>query len=90
MRPLSLLLLLASSVQAEPPEYKREIAPLFEEYCYRCHDDETQKGDVRLDDLKADFAREHELWDKIEKQIITNEMPAKKPFLSDEQRLKIT
>ncbi len=88
--PLFLFFLLASSVQAEPPGYKKEIMPFLEEYCYRCHDDDTQKGDVRLDDLKADFAREHELWDKIEEQIITNEMPPKKPFLTDEHRLKIT
>jgi cytochrome c553 len=71
---------------AKPEDIKR----LFEKHCYRCHNDEKQKGDIRLDNVKLDFARERELWDKIEEQIITNEMPPKKPFLSDEQRLKVT
>jgi hypothetical protein len=72
------------------PYSEKDIKPLFEKHCYRCHNDEKQKGDLRLDTVKFDFARERELWDKIEEQIITNEMPPKKPFLSDEQRLKVT
>jgi len=72
------------------PYSEKDIKPLFEKHCYRCHNDEKQKGDIRLDNVKLDFARERELWDKIEEQIITNKMPDKKPFLSTEQRLKIT
>ena len=71
---------------AKPKDIKR----LFEKHCYRCHNDEKQKGDIRLDNIKLDFARERGLWDKIEEQIITNKMPDEKPFLSTEQRLKIT
>jgi len=72
------------------PYSEKDVHGLFEKHCYRCHNDEKQKGDLRLDTVKFDFARERELWDKIEEQIITNEMPPKKPFLSDEQRLKVT
>jgi hypothetical protein len=67
-----------------------EITTHFVQHCHRCHNDKTQKGDVRLDNVKFDFAQERELWDKIEKQIATNEMPPEKPFLSDDQRLSIT
>jgi hypothetical protein len=67
-----------------------EITTLFVQHCHRCHNDKTKKGDVRLDNVTFDFAQERELWDKIEKQIATNEMPPEKPFLSDDQRLNIT
>lgn len=30
-------------------DYAREIKPILEEKCYRCHDDEKVKGDLRLD-----------------------------------------
>jgi hypothetical protein len=72
------------------PYSEKDIQPLLEKHCYRCHGDKKQKGDIRLDTVKLDFARERELWDKIEEQIVTNEMPPKKPFLSDDQRLKFT
>ena len=66
------------------------IVPLLKTHCFRCHNDKLQKGDIRLDNAKRDFARERELWDKVEKQIAANEMPPEKPFLSGDQRLMIS
>jgi len=80
----------AQTNHSRQPYSEKDIKPLFEKHCYRCHNGEKQKGDLRLDTVKFNFARELELWDKIEEQIFTNEMPPKKPFLSDEQRLKVT
>jgi hypothetical protein len=72
------------------PYSELDIKPLLKQHCIRCHNDKTRKGDVRLDNLRFDFARERELWDKIEEQIVTNEMPPEKPFMSDHQRLEMT
>ena len=80
----------ANTDHVKQPYSEKDIEPLLKKHCIRCHNAATQKGDVRLDNLKLDFARERELWDKIEEQLVTNEMPAKEPFLSAEQRLKIT
>lgn len=33
--------------------YAKDIRPLFEASCFRCHGDEKQKGDLRLDSLEA-------------------------------------
>lgn len=33
--------------------YAKDIKPLFEASCIRCHGDEKQKGDLRLDSLEA-------------------------------------
>ena len=91
MRLLFLTLLLGSFAHAGPVQGAyEEFAPLFKTHCYRCHNEKTHKGDIRLDNLKADFARERELWDKVEQMIDSNEMPPKKPFLTDSQRVKIT
>ncbi len=75
--------------QSRAAGYEEQIAPLLKQNCYRCHNEETHQGDIRLDNLMADLARERELWDKIEEQIATNEMPPEKPFLSEDQRVKI-
>ena len=80
----------AVSAEKNKAAKPKDIIRLFEKHCYRCHNAETQKGDVRLDNVKVDFARERELWDKVEQMIDSNEMPPKKPFLTDSQRVKIT
>jgi len=72
------------------PYSEKDIEILFEKHCIRCHNGTMQKGHIRLDNVKLDFARERELWDKIKEQIVTNEMPPKQPFLSADQRLKFT
>src|SRR3989442_10061653 len=33
--------------------YAKDIRPLFEASCFRCHGDEKQKGELRLDSLEA-------------------------------------
>ena len=33
--------------------YAKDIRPLFEASCFRCHGDEKQKGDLRLDSLET-------------------------------------
>src|SRR2546426_12675735 len=33
--------------------YAKDIRPLFEASCFRCHGEERQKGELRLDSLEA-------------------------------------
>ena len=75
---------------ASGSDYERRIEPLLNKHCYRCHNGETREGNVRLDNVKLDFAKERELWDEVEKQISTNEMPPEAPFLTADNRLEIT
>jgi len=35
--------------------YAKDIRPILEESCFRCHGEERQKGDLRLDSLQAVF-----------------------------------
>ena len=36
--------------------YEKDIRPIFEKNCFKCHGPEKQKGDLRLDSLKATLA----------------------------------
>ncbi|MGL4419552.1 MAG: DUF1587 domain-containing protein, partial [Gemmataceae bacterium] len=45
---------------------------LFQNYCLRCHDADTQKGKVRLDDISK---IDPELWKSIFVQLANEEMP---------------
>ncbi|MFT5123734.1 MAG: hypothetical protein ACI9TH_004000 [Kiritimatiellia bacterium] len=52
---------------------------LMDQYCYACHDDETQKGDIRLDHLGAvDQEMRLDLFNRIQEQIYFGHMPPKK------------
>ena len=46
-------LLVASSLQAAPLDYERDIMPIFEAKCFDCHSAAKKvKGGFRLDDPK--------------------------------------
>jgi mono/diheme cytochrome c family protein len=78
-----------SAATPEPLDYRRQIEPLFAEFCHRCHGEDKQKGDVRLDGLdpamtaRADAEGFHSALDMIN----SGEMPPKdEPQPTDAQR----
>jgi hypothetical protein len=68
--------------------YESDIRPLLEKYCYSCHGEEKQKGDVQLSSFhdKRMLVREHELWREVIYQIESEEMPEKEPLPTPEER----
>ena len=52
----------------------------METYCYKCHDDDTQKGDRQFDNMTFDLANPHtgEALQEILDQLNLGEMPPKK------------
>lgn len=75
------------------PEYRRDIAPLLQEYCYDCHGDGAKKGGVAFDELKPDhgFADQHDVWWKALKNLRAGLMPPeKKSQPTPEQKALIT
>ena len=86
-----LLLLFASTTVlfgADPEfkhkfDFKKDIVPLLDKYCYRCHDEDVQKGDVRLDIFNSpqSMLNERKLWLEALHLIEEEEMPTKKPLL---------
>ena len=58
--------------------YPEKIYDLVETYCLDCHD-ETQKGDIRLDDLaKLDLPKRLDMLNRVQEQIYFRHMPPKK------------
>ncbi len=72
---LSFISQLAADVQVP-----KSLEPFFENYCYNCHDPESEKGDLNLQDLsrKITNATDAEHWQDILDQMNAGEMPPKK------------
>lgn len=68
--------------------YENDIRPLLEEYCYRCHGEEKQKGDIQLSSFhtKRTLLKEHRLWQDVLHVVREEEMPEEEPLPSPEER----
>ncbi|MBA4190724.1 MAG: hypothetical protein C0467_22290 [Planctomycetaceae bacterium] len=87
-----LALATASPAVAAPDDFEKLVLPYFAEYCNRCHDAKTQKGEFRLDTLSRDFAAGTSTmkWMEIIERVNTGEMPpknAKQPKADDTARI---
>ena len=74
----------APAAPAAPPTYGRDVAPLVNRYCVRCHNAKKAKGGVRLDcDRDDDSVRKSpKLWEKVGDNLRSGDMPpagARKP-----------
>ena len=73
--------------------FEKEVRPLLETYCLRCHSPQKHKGDVDLSIFKDESAiiREPRLWGQVLEQLNDRTMPpAKKPQPSAAERLRVT
>jgi len=80
------------STSKEALHYKNNIRPIVETYCFECHGEEKQKGDMRLDTLHWNMmnGRDAERWHSALNVINLGEMPPKKkPQLKDEERREL-
>ncbi|MFT5124199.1 MAG: hypothetical protein ACI97B_002834 [Verrucomicrobiales bacterium] len=78
---LSLAVGAAIDASQERPDFilSPQAETLMESYCFTCHDDETQKGEVRLDHLDTlSLDARLELLNRMQEQIYFGEMPPKK------------
>ncbi|NNE93543.1 MAG: DUF1587 domain-containing protein, partial [Verrucomicrobiales bacterium] len=94
VKPFLTALILIASFSATFSQEKSEpagtadfakIAPFLEQYCHKCHDADTMKGDLRLDSYETTAAviRERKTWLKVLEQLETREMPTKNPLPSE-------
>jgi hypothetical protein len=74
-----LFLLLGTAAAAENFSLPTNTSSFLERYCYDCHDEDTQKGDVRLDNLSS-LSKDIrlDLLNRIQEQIFIKSMPPKK------------
>ncbi|MCH2387494.1 MAG: DUF1587 domain-containing protein, partial [Opitutales bacterium] len=53
------------------------ITPFLEEHCLKCHGEEKQKGDIRLDTLSRDFTKGEFaiIWQDVSDMLVLGDMP---------------
>jgi mono/diheme cytochrome c family protein len=57
--------------------YRKEIRPLLETHCFKCHNDKKQKGGIDLTRFTSEEAilKEYKLWRRVIEQVTAQEMP---------------
>ena len=65
--------------KATPFAMPAQLEDLTANYCLDCHDDEVQKGDIRLDDLtELEYPKRLDMLTRMQEQIFFKRMPPKK------------
>jgi hypothetical protein len=65
---------------AEPITFDAAVQPFFQTYCLRCHNEQKQEGEFRLDTLPREFTEENaaQRWAEVVFRMNSSEMPPKK------------
>ncbi len=72
-------MLVGLNSSAVATDFAKDIKPLLQSYCFDCHGEKKQKGEVDLSKFpdEAAFYRNPKLWEKVHEQIHLGEMPPK-------------
>jgi hypothetical protein len=92
-----LIILACATAQARADrqvDFKRDIEPILEQYCFRCHGDGSSRGEFAMDEFKDLSAHldDHEHWMAIWRNVRSQVMPPfDRPQLkADEVRMLLT
>lgn len=78
--------------RAAQADFQKDIRPLLNEFCLKCHSTKDHKGDLDLERFKSLDAvkRDPKVWLQVEEQLELAEMPPKdKPQLSAAQKARL-
>ena len=76
---LSLFFVVGFELFAAPLAISNKVQGLMENYCFDCHDGDSKKGDIQLDNLKdLTLQNRLDLLNKVQEQIYIKEMPPRK------------
>ena len=76
-------LLLGTALQAAPPDFDKQIAPLLASHCIDCHRGAKPKGDFDLTRKAAVQGKESTILERV----AADEMPPKKPLSAIDKKL---
>ena len=74
-------------------EFARDVKPLLETHCYKCHANGKKKGGITLDQFKteADAIKDHKAWEAVLENLRNGAMPPddeeKQPTLAERELL---
>jgi mono/diheme cytochrome c family protein len=76
------------------PDFERDVRPILQKHCVRCHGAKKQESRVRLDNLSTNLIAERaaaETWNEVLNVLQASEMPPEdEPQLTAEQRRTLT
>ena len=76
---LPLFFVVSFELFAAPIAIPNKVQGLMENYCFDCHDGDSKKGDIQLDNLKdLTLQNRLDLLNKVQEQIYIKEMPPRK------------
>jgi hypothetical protein len=83
----------APELDALAAEYGKEIRPLTQRYCQRCHGDKLSEADINLERLAtwADVRKQPRVFQKMAEMLDTNQMPpkdARQPTVAERLQLQ--
>src|SRR5206468_12761316 len=90
--PVLLAAFLASPSPADDakPSFTTDVRPLFEAYCFECHNPTKRKAGLDLKEIDTDAAavERGEAWDLVGERVAAKEMPPgkSKPPTDDERK----
>lgn len=86
--------LFSQCTSADEILFERDVFPILQSHCIRCHGPETQEASVRLDNLSIRLSEDRaatEYWHQVLNVLQANEMPPKEePQLSSQQLQTVT
>ena len=58
-------------------DFRKDVQPILEKYCYDCHNAEKAKGHLDLEAFKDDarFYQDQRMWRQVVAQVVAGEMP---------------
>ena len=68
----------AQTAGAVADAFQQKVKPFIDDYCLDCHDAETKKGNVSLENLTTVSADNASMWKRIWEQVALKEMPPRK------------
>ena len=92
-RPVCLLLAFGLGQALCQAEFVKDIKPLLERYCFKCHGNKRAKAEVNLEAFgtRPDFSRDGRTWEKVHHVLHQREMPPeKKPQPTEDERILLT
>lgn len=68
-------------------DYGRDVRGFFSTYCYDCHSNDKQKGDINLEQYQdaPRMYEDHKLWEDVRDMLETRKMPPKKKTQPSEE-----
>ncbi|MCE9609358.1 MAG: DUF1592 domain-containing protein [Chthoniobacter sp.] len=82
----------AQDASVRPEIFEKDVRPLIENYCLRCHSTAKQKGDLNLEQFAslAAVRKQPKIWQSVAEQLANKEMPPRdKPQPTSAERARL-